>query len=291
LPIIALLSSGLVFLPAKVWATPLVYPIYVWADFYNIVTNPSGQQAQFLGICQSEGYNVAYLAFDGDTPALLTSGNHYYQNFITNAKSLGIKTYMAIGGTSSNFSGSSLTTDEGYISDIIQYNVSNPTKKIDGINWDIEGLSSVDYADYTSYIETLKGVTYSGETILSQGLEVSAYIDAYDTFDCITFIQQLNCVDLNTYASGMTTGGSYGTGIEGSAATGATICEAQGIPFSIGIETSSVISSEFSVYTSGYSGYESLRNAVDSYFRTNYSKYSGQYVESYDNHILQWNTP
>ena len=279
-------------LPITIVQSPssLIYPIAVWSEYYPIVTN-SSEMSRFFSICVAEGYNVAYLDMDGDSILLLANDSskpqNAYQTFIAAAKARGIKTYMMIGGTTANFANPS--NDESYISDIIQYNINNPTVKIDGIIWDIEGDGPSDFGNYTNYIQTLKAVTYGGQTIVSQGLELAAYEDGYDTPAWRTFIHQFNRIDINSYASGLNTGGD-GSGIIGKSLTAATVCQSEGVNFSIGIETDKLDENhnDYTVYDEGLDYYNTLRVQVDNYFTAHYTHYVGQYVSQYQSAIQLW---
>jgi hypothetical protein len=270
--------------------SPGVYAIYVWSEYYPIVTNRA-EMTHFFNICAAEGYNVAYLSMDSNSLLLLANNpggpQNAYQTFIAAAHARGIKVYMAIGGTSANLTNPA--TDENYIQAILTYNFNNPTVTIDGINWDLEHLVSGDYGSYTSYLQTLKVVTYYGQTIVSQGLMLSAYCDGYDTTTWRTFIHQLNRVDINSYASGLTTGGD-GSGIVGEAATAAAVCQSEGVDFSIGIETDKTdgAHNSYSIYDEGLDYYNSLKTQVDNYYTANYTHYVGQFVNSYQSAIQLW---
>jgi hypothetical protein len=286
------LITAIVLTTIGVNAVSPVYPvnaIYVWSDYYHIVSL-SPDMNKFFGVCSAFNYNTVYLAMDSDSLHLIDNDGGYpvdaYQTFIAAAKVRGIKTYMTIGGTSANFAGAPLLVDEDYIDHILHYNIDNPTVAFDGIIWDIESLGVGDFGNYKTYIQTLKAVTHSGETIVTQNLTLAAYVDAYDTVNWRSFIHELDRVDINSYADGLTTGGD-GAGVVGIAATGVTVCTDEGVDFSIGLDTSNTGNDPYTLFEEGYDAYAYLRNRINSYYGgSNY--FSGQYAHSYDESIEDW---
>jgi hypothetical protein len=262
--------------------------MYVWGGYYDVISNAS-DMAIFFNICAAEGVNIAWLGMDSDSLLLLANSpggpQNAYQTFIAAAKARGIQTYIAIGGNLSNFTNPS--TDESYITAILKYNVNNPSVAINGINWDIEGVSANQYVDYTTYLQTLKAITYNGQTIVSQGLMLSAYCDVWNTQISRTFIHQLNCVDINCFASGLTTGGD-GAGMEGEAATAVSVCQSEGVNFAVGIDTASTGNPNYTVYSQGLNYLDTLETQVNNYYASNYTDYVGIFVNCYQNSILNW---
>jgi hypothetical protein len=271
-------------------ATEQTNAIALWSFYYKVL-DVDAEQARFLNLCQAEGINTVWMALDVDSFHFFNNDPGYranaYQTFISAASSMGIRVYAMLGGVDGV-----LATPEAhrtYIEATIRYNALNPSTAFSGILWDIEHVS--DYAAYTSYIRTLKSYSFNGQTIVSQGLKLGVYADAYDTPTWREFIREFHFFASNSYADGLTTGGDGG-GVVQKAGAGPVICQQEGVEFLIGLETDELADfhDPYTLYEEGKDGYHELESQIDDYFIPRYTQYSGQYVHHYQRAVETWHT-
>lgn len=271
---------------ATVSAASPVNAVYVWWGGYVYLLDAQAR-TNFLDDLQAEGINTAYVQITVDSINFFTPGwagvDNGYKDLITAAHQRGIEIHALIGD-----SGTMLTNPDAhrpYIEAIIKYNIENPGYEFDGIDWDIEPVR--DKADLmTAYMQALKAISYQGETIVTQGLFLSAYLDApqyLGTGDIAALFHQFDLINLNSYADTFDFLVTH-------AADGPDFCEQEGIAFTIGLETDelTVLPDMYTLFEEGQDAYHALAAQAAAYWGASYTQYEGLYVDHYERGISLW---
>ncbi|MFC1944099.1 putative Ig domain-containing protein [Chloroflexota bacterium] len=252
--------------------------LYLWSYINRIFSNES-EWERFLELCGYENITTIYVTLDADTIDDLNKST--FPTLITEANSRGMEVHAIMGGGAS-----ALDNPEGhraYIEAILEYNIENPTCRLTGINWDIEPIS--DYSLYTDYIRTLKTYSYNGETIVSQGLTLSTYVDPPDNPAYREFIHEWDYIALDAYSD---TFDNYTNWHKSQA----DVCEDEGVPFIQGLETAEHQKERengaYTTYEEGQDAYNALSSQIDAYCSNNYSNWKGQFVHHYKRAIRSW---
>lgn len=267
--------------------TPLsVNAIYVWWGGYSMLENAT-ERERFFDIAEAENINTVYFNIGEDTINFSTPGwagvNNGYRDFIKEAKKRDMEAHALISGYDDVLA--SPETHRPYIEAIIKYNVENPGYEFSGINWDIEPVKDK-VNQMTAYIQALKTMSYQGETIVSQDLFLSAYLDApqyLGTGDISALFHQFDLICINSYADTLDFLITH-------AGDGPDFCEQEGIAFTIGMETDelTILPDIYTLYEEGRDAYHTLAAQADAYFSSNYTQYNGQFLHHYDKAISWW---
>jgi hypothetical protein len=278
--------------PAKIVAASEERAIYLWWHGFRVLERQS-ERDEFFRIAQADQINTVYIDVNVDSVNWFTPGYRNVTNawatFISQAKSKGIHVHALLSGHAPE-AFTSTAAHSSYIQAILKYNIENPNNKIEGINWDIEPLVTNHVPLYTSYIKAMKAVTYGGQTVVSQGLILSVYIDpprwlnmrTGATIDaCRALYREFGLIDINSYADNL-------TNVIYQAADGPQICQEEGVKFHIGLETDMRDYNPGTLYEEGKDAYHSLQNEISAYFQPKYTMYAGQYTDNYQANISRW---
>ena len=285
-----LITAGLVLFLAPMLnldsSDPPTKALYVWSQGYNMLLFES-ERDRFFDIAEREGINTVYFSIDVDSVNFFRrvwrGVANGYLGFIRAAQARDIEIHALISGPASTVLPNPVA-HQAYIEAILKYNVENAGYEFAGINWDVEPLTNI-ASQMVDYMQTMKAISYSGQTIVSQGLILSAYLDApyYLGSGARELYREFDVIALNTYED------SVG-GVIARARDGPRICEEEGIQFLIGVETDELPTSRYwnTLYEEGRDTYHILEAGIDTYFANSYPQYAGQYLHHFGKAVSWW---
>jgi hypothetical protein len=261
-------------------ATPAVVPgsinpVYVWGEMYGIIDNTS-KRSSFFSVCASQGINAVWMPIDLDSLRWFDDSTGYpveeYVSFMSQAQDRGIAVHALLYSA-----GGDVLLNPGnhrdYILGVLKYNQEHPDAKFAGVHFDIENCAT-GWADdyfmqaYISYIEDLKGWTYNGDTVESQGLMLSAYCDQLPEWSSkwYQWVREFDLIEIQAYCD------TYDTILTQEHGRAAILNDA-GIPFILLSELSPV-SDQSTFWDEGLDYYYSVRAELQQHY-AQYGEFRG----------------
>ena len=273
---------------------PTTRAAYVWELSGDIFRDVDGEQDNFLRIMQAGGFTIAYMQFYENQ---LRDEGAAIEAFVARANALGIQIHGLLGyrgvtptlDTPSNLGGGG--TQRSYYEAFLGYNIAHPAAPITGFNWDFEPLHG-NMTKMRDYMRAAKLVSVSGQTMVSQGWILSIYADApYYLADprgdlvgvlaATDMYREFDVICINSYWNSL-------QGIISHAADGPAVCQAEGIDFLIGMESTDLSNTTLTLWNAGKEYYEAtVLPGLDSVFGS-LSRYQGTYLHHMAGGINRW---
>jgi hypothetical protein len=266
----------------------LLNTVYVWGQLQYLARDMT-EQDRFFRVCQNANIKRAECQFNYYTPFVTGVEQPLVKALISRAHSVGIEFYAIPDVSAADLN--TPTNTKPQIITILDYNKNNPSAKFDGFSFDVEspGQGLVVIANYTAWIRQVKAFTNSlGDTLLTQGMKTSAYIDApkwlsggsASALSAVpTLYREFNAVNLVGYETTLNTAPGS-DGMIAHLADGPSTCQANGVEFRCGYELDATQTFYGAIGHLGKTYYEQLAASVDAYFAS-YSCYGGRYIEQY----------
>lgn len=276
-------------------------PVYVWELSGNLIRNTEGAQDNFFRIMQAGGFDIAYVQFYESHIAFEAAA---VEAFVARANAAGIQIHGILGAQiSGGFptldslayeGGGIVSTHRTYYQAFLRYNIEHPTAQITGMNWDFESIMGRS-TEMRDYMRAAKLVDYNGETMVSQGWQLSIYCDApywqagqpygnaagvaaaTDTY------REFDIICINSYRDTV-------ADIVQKAQDGPAVCESIGVGFLIGMESTELAGDRdiYSLWQEGKEYYENvLLPSLDAYY-AGWSQYQGTYLHHLGGGVNRW---
>lgn len=272
--------------------------LYVWDAYYDVLT-AAEEQDRFFRTCESANINTVWFLTGNenqlDSLRFFADGGDLYERFIGRANGLGIQVHALFGSAIGRdvFEGNCLYK---YVMAILKYNADHPGAQFAGMHFDIENVGAGGYGDddvfykkYVGFVRGLKGWSYDGQTVGSQGMILSLYQDLWPgrhvSEECWwALVKEFDLVCLQSYGDTLE---SVVAKEEGCLSLGrAEMLEQEGIPFTILLETGHA-SSNVTFMDEGRTALEGVEAGLDGVFAGN-SEYAGIGLHNYSNSIRAW---
>jgi hypothetical protein len=224
-------------LPAP--ATRHYRAMYCWWFGYRIYQNPV-EEERLINICQDEGVNLVFFNFGVDMLNRITDSPSWFTRVHGDLQAVGIEAHAIPNDASLDVANPA--TFQPYITAILKFNSENPAYKFTGLHFDLEPPAGSSLAQHAAFlvnclasIQAIKGFSYNGETVQTQGLDLSLFVDPrWNQGPCAipfaNLINEMNFLDIGSYNNTESGAISLGSGV-------IAIADAQAIPYLVTLET------------------------------------------------------